>query len=66
MLENMILIVFAIVVWQFRDPISNSALSCLLIIGSYFGNLYRVIKVRMRIRQARVKRKASDDEEEAE
>jgi len=63
MLENMILIVFAITVWEFKDPITNSIFSCSLIILSYFGNLYRVTKTKMKVKKARIKRKLSENKE---
>lgn len=62
MLEKMFLIVFAITIWQYRDPITNSIFSCLLIIMSYFSNLIYDAKTKMRIKKARKKREAEKEE----
>ncbi len=62
MLEKMFLIVFAITIWQYRDPITNSIFSCLLIIMSYFSNLIYDAKTKMRIKKARKKREAEEEE----
>ncbi len=63
MLKTMILIVFAITVWEYRKEVSNSILSISLIILSYSSNLIQAAKTRIRIRKAKVKRKSSEDEE---
>ncbi len=62
MLEKMFLIVFAITIWQYRDPITNSIFSCLLIIMSYFSNLIYDAKTKMRIKKARKIREAEGEE----
>ena len=58
MLEKMFLIVFAITIWEYREEISKSIFSVILIILAFFSNLSYNAKTRMRIKKARKKRTA--------
>lgn len=58
MLEKMFLIVFAITIWEYREEISKSIFSVVLIILAFFSNLAYNAKTKMRIKKARKKRTA--------